>query len=68
MGQTGFCENLRFPVGFCENLRLPAVFCENLHLRNAGIPMPHRTTDRNGTVTVLLPMVIILMIRVPLMS
>ena len=28
MGQTGFCENLRFP----------AVFCENLHLRNAIVP------------------------------
>ena len=21
MGQTGFCENLRFPAVFCENLR-----------------------------------------------
>ena len=35
MGQTGFCENLRFPAIFCENLRFPAVFCKNLRLRNA---------------------------------
>ena len=32
MGQTGFCEILRFPAAFCENLRVPAVFCENLRL------------------------------------
>ena len=38
MGQTGFCEDLRFPAGFCENLRFPAVLCENLRLRNAVIP------------------------------
>ena len=35
MGQTGFCENLRFPAVCCENLRFPAVFCENLRLRSA---------------------------------
>ena len=36
MGQTGFCQNLRFPAVFCENLRFPAVFCEDLRLRNAS--------------------------------
>ena len=35
MGQTGFCENLRF---FCENLRKSAVSFENLRSRDAVIP------------------------------
>ena len=38
MGQTGFCERLRFPASFCENLRFPAVCCGKLRLRNAVIP------------------------------
>ena len=38
MGQTGFCEILRFPAVFCEILRFPAVFCENLRLPNAVLP------------------------------
>ena len=40
MGQTGFCENLRFSAVSCENLRFPAVFCENLRLPDA-ISMPY---------------------------
>ena len=27
MGQTGLCENQRFPAVFCENLRFPAKIC-----------------------------------------
>ena len=30
MGQTGFCENLRFSANICENLRFSANICENL--------------------------------------
>ena len=46
MGQTGFCEILRFSADSCENLRFPAVFCENLRLRNAIIPRKKRKSAK----------------------
>ena len=36
MGQTGFCENLRFRAVFRENLRFPAVFCASEMLQFSG--------------------------------
>ena len=50
MGQTGFCENLRFPAVFCENLRFPAVFCENLRLRNAIIPRKSENLQKSAKI------------------
>ena len=51
MGQTGFCENLRFPAVFCENLRFPAVFCENLRLRNAVVPRKSKNLQKSAKVS-----------------
>ena len=50
MGQTGFCENLRFPAVSCENLRFPAVFCENLHLRSAVIPRKSKNLQKSAKI------------------
>ena len=50
MGQTGFCENLRFSAVFCENLRFPAVFCENLCLRNAIIPRKSENLQKSAKI------------------
>ena len=51
MGQTGFCENLRFSAVFCENLRFPAVFCENLPLRNAVIPRKSENQQKSAKIS-----------------
>ena len=40
MGQTGFCENLRFP----------AVFCENLRLRNAVLPRKSENQQQSAKI------------------
>ena len=38
MGQTGFCEKLRFSAVCCENLRFPAILCEDQRFRSAVTP------------------------------
>ena len=50
MGQTTFCENLRFPAVFCEILRFPAVFCEYLHLQNAVIPRKSENLQKSAKI------------------
>ena len=47
MGETGFCENLRFPAVSCENLRFPAVFCANLRLPN---PLIYRASRKSAKI------------------
>ena len=51
MGQTGFCDNLRFPAVFCEHLRFPAVFCENLCPRNAAIPRKSENQQKSAKIS-----------------
>ena len=51
MGQTGFCENLRFPAVSCENLRFPAVFCENLRPPNAAIPRKSENQQKSAKIS-----------------
>ena len=48
MGQTGFCENLRFSAVSCENQRFPVVFCENLRLQNAVVPRKSENLQRKS--------------------
>ena len=47
MGETGFCENLRFSAVSCENLRFPAVFCANLRLPN---PLIYRASRKSAKI------------------
>ena len=47
MGQTGFCENIRFS---CENLQFPAVFCENLRFRDAVIPRKNKNLQKSARI------------------
>ena len=53
MGQTGFCENLRFPAFFFflfENLQFPSVSCENLRLRHAVIPRKSKNLQKSAKI------------------
>ena len=47
MGETGFCENLRFSAVSCENLRFPAVFCANQRLPN---PLIYRASRKSAKI------------------
>ena len=47
MGETGFCENLRFSAVSCENLRFPAVSCANLRLPN---PLIYRASRKSAKI------------------
>ena len=47
MGETGFCEILRFSAVSCENLQFPAVFCENLRPPN---PFIYRASRKSAKI------------------
>ena len=57
MGQTGFCEDLRFSAVFCENLRFPAVFCENLRSQDTVIPRKSENLQKSAKICELAPFV-----------
>ena len=48
MGQTGFCENLRFPAVFCENLRFPAKYCKSQEKRKSAKISENRQKAANS--------------------
>ena len=47
MGETGFCENLRFSAVSCNNLRFPAVSCGFLRLPN---PLIYRAGRKSAKI------------------